>query len=163
MLIVPALALIIGIVGLVTLRRGAIFVPMRREVIGRVVKMLEINAGDRAVDLGSGDGRVVIALALAGAEAHGYEHNPVLVWWSRLQIRRAGLSGRAFIHQANFWSIDFSQYTIFTVFGISYIMEKLEEKLEREAVHSSRIVSYLFPLPNKKESVREKGVYLYKV
>lgn len=127
-----------------------------------MVKMLQINSGDRAVDLGSGDGRIVIALARAGAEAHGYEHNPILVWWSRYKIRRAGFSGRAFIHQANFWKLDFSHFTVVTVFGINYIMPPLEEKLVQEARVGSRFASYTFRLPTLKPSVHDGGVYFYR-
>ncbi|KKU26965.1 MAG: hypothetical protein UX39_C0005G0003 [Candidatus Magasanikbacteria bacterium GW2011_GWA2_46_17] len=94
----PITALILGIIVLVSLKRGAVFVPTDTGAVLTLIEMLEIKSSDKAIDLGSGDGRVVVALALAGAEAHGYEHNPLLVWWSRHKIRRAGLSERAFIH-----------------------------------------------------------------
>ena len=126
-----------------------------------MIALIKVHRGERAVDLGSGDGRIIIALAEAGAEAHGYEHNPFLVWWSRWKIRHAGLSKRAFIHRGNFWNEDFSKFTIITVFGIQYIMSRLEEKLDREVLSRTRVISYTFPLPNWTPISHERGIYLY--
>ena len=162
-MVFPILVLVLSVVGLVSLKRGAIFVPTNRTAVAEMIEPLNIKVGDRAVDLGSGDGRVVIALARAGAEAHGYEHNPLLVWWSRYKIRKAGLSGRAFIHQANFWNRDFSGFTVVTVFGINYIMRALEEKLQKEGGRGMRIASYTFGFPTLKPLARKNGIYLYKI
>lgn len=161
--IIPGLAIVVGVFGIARLRRGAVFVPMNREAIEEMISTLEVKQGERAADLGSGDGRVVIALAQAGAEAHGYEHSPLLVWWSRRKIKKARLSAKAFIRHANFWHEDFSRYTIITIFGISYAMERFERKLLKEAVPGTRIVSYLFPLPTWKPVLKKKGLYFYTV
>ena len=59
---------------------GLGYAPSTTAIIDRMIKLLNIKPGEKAVDIGSGDGRVVIALAKAGAEAHGYEINPLLVW-----------------------------------------------------------------------------------
>ena len=80
--------------------RGAIYDPSSRAEADVMARIAEVRPGEKAADLGSGDGRVVCALARAGAEAHGYEINPVLVLISRRNIRREGLAGRAFIHWA---------------------------------------------------------------
>ncbi len=159
----PIIVFTVGIAGLVSLRRGAFFVPTNKAAVSSMIEGLRVEPGDRAVDLGSGDGRIVIALAGTGAEAHGYEHNPILVWWSRHKIRKAGLSGRAFIHCSNFWNNDFSGFTVVTVFGISYIMAALEAKLKKEAKPGTRIASYTFPFPTLKPLVRKNGVYFYKI
>ena len=159
----PIFVFVLGIVGLVSLKRGAIFVPTDRRAVKEMIETLNIKSGDRAVDLGSGDGRIVIALARSGAEAHGYEHNPLLVWWSRHKIRKAGLSGRAFIHRGNFWESDFSKFTVVTVFGINYIMRALEQKLLKEGRDGARIASYTFAFPTLKPSARKNGIYFYKI
>lgn len=159
----PILAFVLGVIGLVSLKRGAIFLPTDRVVVREMIELLKVKSGDCAVDLGSGDGRIVIALARSGAEAHGYEHNPFLVWWSRHKIRKAGLSERAFIHRANFWDHDFSQFTVVTVFGINYIMSALEQKLRKEGKSGARIASYIFALPTLKPLARKNGVYFYKI
>jgi 16S rRNA A1518/A1519 N6-dimethyltransferase RsmA/KsgA/DIM1 with predicted DNA glycosylase/AP lyase activity len=160
--ILPVAALLLGIVSLIQLKRGPVFVPANYEAVEAMIRLLDVKTGERAVDLGSGDGRIVMALARAGAEAHGYEHNIILVWWSRFKIKRAGLSGRAFIHWKNFWKADFSKFTIFTVFGIPYIMSPLQEKLSREAVSGSRAVSYTFKFPSIQATEKALGNYLYR-
>ena len=162
MFLIPYIAVILGILVLISLKRGAVFLPMRQGAVDKMVRMLEIKPGDKAVDLGSGDGRVVIALARAGAEAHGYEHNPLLVWYSCFRIYRAGLSGRAFIHQGNFWKIDLAEFSVVTVFGISYVMKQLEKKLIREALPGTRVASYVFKFPSLKPTLVDGGVSIYR-
>ncbi|XP_029796945.1 ATP synthase subunit C lysine N-methyltransferase isoform X5 [Suricata suricatta] len=65
------------------------FVPATAKQIENVVKMLHCRRGS-LVDIGSGDGRVVIAAAKEGFTAVGYELNPWLVWYSRYRARREG-------------------------------------------------------------------------
>ena len=65
---------------------GAPFLPSDAKTFERTAILLGSlgkGAGKKAVDLGSGDGRMVIELAKLGYEAHGYEINPLLVWQSR--------------------------------------------------------------------------------
>ena len=95
---------------LIILLRGAPYVPSQEKTIRQMILLAGILPGERAIDLGSGDGRVVIALARAGAEAHGYEINPLLVWLGRRKIRKEGLEKVAFIHFKDFWSVDFSAF-----------------------------------------------------
>ena len=66
---------------------GAIYYPSEKKNVEVIVKFLNIKPGEKIADLGSGDGRIIIALARAGAEAHGYEVNPFLVRQSRKKIK----------------------------------------------------------------------------
>ena len=84
---------------------GAPFEPTSDRKLKIMMKLAKVKKGEKAVDHGSGDGKIVIALAKAGAEAHGYEINPLLVLFSRYKIKKAGLKGKAFIHWKNFWKI----------------------------------------------------------
>ncbi len=59
-------AFVVGIYGLLYLKRGPIFLPTKRRAVFDMIRMLDVKPGNRAVDLGSGDGRIVIALARAG-------------------------------------------------------------------------------------------------
>jgi ribosomal protein L11 methylase PrmA len=141
--------------------RGAPFVPTTSDVVEKMVRAAAIKPDEKIVDLGSGDGRLVIAAARAGGEAHGFEINPLLVWWSRYKIKKAGLRDRAFVHQKNFWFQDFSQYDVVMLFGITKIMAKLETKLKSELKPGSRVVSNIFRFP-KWESTKDGSVYVYK-
>ncbi|MFH1423719.1 MAG: methyltransferase domain-containing protein [Candidatus Nealsonbacteria bacterium] len=141
---------------------GAIYVSSKEEKIKKIIKLAEIKPGEKAVDLGAGDGRLVIALAKKGAEAHGYEINPALVWRARRNINKAGLKRKAFIHWKNFWNEDLFEFDIIAVYGFDYVMKKLEKKLERELKNNARVVSNTFCFPTWPQIKDEDGVYLYK-
>jgi len=142
---------------------GAIYLPTKKDTVKKMIELAEIKPGEKAVDLGAGDGRLVIALAKSGAEAHGYEINPFLVLFAKLNIHRAGLKDKAFIHFKNFWEVNLSDFDIVAVFGISHIMEKLEAKLKKELKVGTRIISNSFSFPGWSASKKDGGVYLYKI
>ena len=141
---------------------GAIYLPTKQAILKKMIELADIKPGEKAVDLGAGDGRLVIALAKAGAEAHGYEINPFLVWFAKQNIRKVGLKGKAFIHWRSFWRKDLSDFDVITIFGISHIMKRLESKFKKELKNNARVVSNAFNLPNWPIAKKESGVYLYK-
>jgi cyclopropane fatty-acyl-phospholipid synthase-like methyltransferase len=141
--------------------RGAPFVLTGSRKLRTMIDLANIQPGEKAVDLGSGDGRIVIAFAKAGAEAHGYEINPFLVLWSRYRINRAGLSGRAFVYWRDFWRVDLASFNVIAVFGMVHVMGPLERKLRRELRPGSRVVSNTFTFPRWTRSSGGGGVYLY--
>ena len=141
--------------------RGAPFVPTTSSTLKRMLAMASIEPGEKVADLGSGDGRIVIAVAKTGAEAHGYEINPFLVWWSRYRIHREGLGNRAFVHWKSYWNEDLASFDVITVFGMTHIMKRLEKKLQKELRPSSRVVANSFALPTWPHSRREGRVFLY--
>ena len=141
--------------------RGAPFVPTGSRTVKTMIDLANIQPDEKVADLGSGDGRIVIAIARVGAEAHGYEINPFLVLWSRYRINRAGLSRRAFVHWRDIWRVDFASFKVITVFGMVHIMGPLERKLRRELRPGSRVVSNRFTFPCWPHSSKEGRVYLY--
>ncbi len=140
---------------------GAVFASSTPEIIEKMMVFANIKTGEKTADIGSGDGRLVIAMAKRGAEAHGYEINPLLVWLSRRNIKKAGLNGQAFIHWKNLWRVDFSEFSVVTVYGISYMMKKLETKLKKELKPGARVVSKYFTFPSWPYSKKEDNIYLY--
>ncbi len=163
--IIPGLLIIVAVL-VVTyflgIFRGAPYLPTDKETLRRMIDAAEIKPGDKVADLGSGDGRIVIAAALAGAEAHGFEINPVLVLWSRYKIKKAGLKGRAFIHWKSFWNESFKDYDVAMLFGITGIMEGLREKLKAELKPGSRIISNTFRFPEW-EPIKNQNVFVYRI
>lgn len=142
--------------------KGAPFAPSTKRGVKKMIELAEIKKGDKAVDLGSGDGRIVIAFVQAGAEAHGYEINRFLVWYSKMKIKTAGLENKAFIHQGNFFKEDLSKYDAISVFGVFYIMNELEKKLKKEARPNAVIVCNNFPFPNWQPTHKEGKFYVYR-
>ncbi len=144
---------------------GAPYLPSSTCAINEMVRLANIQNGQRMIDIGSGDGRIMIAFAKAGAITEGYEINPLLVWWSRRKIAAAGVADRCTVHTKNLWKADFSHADIVTVFGIRGIMARLEAKCRKELKPGSRVFSHIFTFPTWKatHSDDQKGVYLYTV
>lgn len=140
---------------------GAPFEPTSEKKLKKILKLANIKRGEKVVDLGSGDGRIVIRMAENGAEAHGYEINPLLVLYSRNKIKKAGLKGKAFVHWKSFWKVDFSKYDVVVMFQFKTVMKKLQDKLKKELKKGSRIVSYYWKFPDWKYSKRIEDIYLY--
>ncbi|XP_044788559.1 ATP synthase subunit C lysine N-methyltransferase isoform X2 [Bubalus bubalis] len=93
------------------------FVPATTKQIENVVKMLQCRRGS-LVDIGSGDGRIVIAAAKEGFTAVGYELNPWLVWYSRYRAWQEGVQGSARFYISDLWKVTFSQYSNVVIFGV---------------------------------------------
>jgi len=161
MIVYAALIIVFDMLVLWFVLRGAPYIPTKREGVIKMLKLARVRPGCKALDIGSGDGRLVIALAQVGAEAHGCEINPVLVWWSRRKIKAAGLEGRAFIHCADLWNFDFSGYDLVTLFGVTHIMKRLGAKLDRELKPGARIVSMAFKFPDWQPAAFDGLVYAY--
>lgn len=142
--------------------QGAAYVPIDHAKIEKILAMAEVKPGELAVDLGSGDGRIVIALGEAGLTAHGYEINPLLVWWSRKKIKQLGLEHAAVIFWKSFWNADLSQYDLIIVFGVDWIMPRLSRKLKKEMAAAARAISYAFPLSDWPPVKQLGRTYLYK-
>lgn len=143
--------------------KGAPFFPTEKDVIKRMIQISDVKVGEKIVDLGSGDGRILIEFAKKGAVAYGYEISPVLVLLSKLRIRKNKLNEKIFVFWKDFWSVDFSQFDIIVVFGRQAIMSSLSKKLKSELKSGARVISYAFPFPQWEYVKEDKGVYLYQV
>ncbi len=152
-----AIALIFIISGFM----GAPYVPSKIHRVEEMLRLAGVREGEKAADLGSGDGRVVIALAQRGAEAHGYEVNPLLVLWSFYRVYRAGMWGRAHIHWWSYWKADLGKYDVVIMYGIGGIMNRLKEKLFRELNPQARIVCQTFRIPGFRPLRNNQDIYLY--
>jgi len=116
---------------------------------------------EKAVDLGSGDGRIILALAKLRIEAHGYEINPFLVWWTKYRIKKLGAERYASVRLKNFWKVPLADFNIVFVYGMPHIMRDLEAKLQKELKPGSRVVSNYFLFPTWKPAQKTEHVYLY--
>jgi precorrin-6B methylase 2 len=141
--------------------RGAVYVPSKPEAISAMLSLAGLKPGMKVADLGCGDGRVLVAFAQKGIEAHGYEVNPLLVWRAKRAIHKAGVKKLAFVHLKSYWDVDLSDYDVVTVYGITYIMESLEDKLRSELGPGAKVLSNYFKFPNWKSNKTINGVYRY--
>lgn len=141
---------------------GAIYVPSTDWVVADMIALAAIQKGETVVDLGSGNGKIVIALAKKDIEAHGYEINPFLVLWSWVLIWKAGVWGKAHVHWGNIFSVEVKRFDVIMVFVVPYIMAKLEKKLQEECNAGTRIIVETFPFPNWKPVKKDNSIFLYK-
>lgn len=141
---------------------GAPYVPIPKYGLDKIIEYANIKPGQKAVDLGSGDGRIMIAMAKAGAIVYGYEVNPLLVWWTKRKIKQEGLEGKAFVYLKSFWDADLSSFDVVTLFGVRKIMIKLQAKLDKELKPGAKIISFGFSFPDWQVVKKEKATFLYK-
>ncbi|NXR35701.1 F173B methyltransferase, partial [Zosterops hypoxanthus] len=122
------------------------FVPATATQIQNVLKMLENRSGS-LVDIGSGDGRIVIAAAKKGFQAVGYELNPWLVWYSRYRAWRDGVHQNTKFYISDLWKVGSELYKNESFFLVTQQMPQLEKKLEEELECNARIIACRFPFP----------------
>lgn len=136
------------------------FVTTSSDKVKTLIELADYQPGEKAVDLGCGDGRVVLELAKAGFTVHGYEIKPELVTRARQRIKAAGLDDRAFVHQQSFWDADLSGYDLIYIYGMKSIMGRLEKKLDEELTPGTKFISNIFRLPHWKVKKESDKLYL---
>jgi ubiquinone/menaquinone biosynthesis C-methylase UbiE len=145
---------------------GAPFWPSSRRRLETMLQLANIQPGDRVVDLGSGDGRVVIQTAQTGAqECVGYEIDPFWLRVSRAKSKRVPNADKIDFRDESFWDVDLSRFNVVFIYQHKPTMEKLAEKLNRDLKPGTRLISNALPLPDTFHghlSQRQGRIYLYK-
>ncbi|KAK2588650.1 hypothetical protein KPH14_006416 [Odynerus spinipes] len=124
------------------------YVPATNQQVQNVLQALKGRSGS-LIDLGSGDGRIVLAAAKAGFKSYGIELNPWLVWYSRLMAVTKGLSSQTSFLRRDLWKCNLRDYDNVVIFGVEQMMEDIEQKFNTELQRDSVIIACRFPLPNK--------------
>ena len=140
--------------------RGAMFFPTSVRNTEVMVDIALLHHDDRIVDLGSGDGRILIACAERGIRARRIQINPVLVLFSRAAIRRAKLENLAVVHWKSFWGVDLAPFNAIFIYGMPRFMGDLRKKLERELRPGTKIVANISPFPGWKPAVEQVKKYI---
>lgn len=144
---------------------GAPYVPTRARDLEELFDAAKLTKKDVFIDLGSGDGRLLLAAARRGIKSIGLELNPLLVLLSLWRIRR--VRKLASVHYKNYWryKLPDDTTTIF-VFLAKPFMERLKTYLEHEAKRLGKpltLISYGFELPGYKPVVEHKAILIYKI
>ena len=126
----------------------AIFIPTPHDVVAKMLKLAVVTDKDLVVDLGSGDGRILIAAAkVCGAQAVGYEIDRELVRFSRARIQQADSDKLIAVHEQDFFTADFSAATVVTAFLYPAVLEKLKPQFGK-LKPGTRIVTHTFAIPD---------------
>jgi hypothetical protein len=135
---------------------AAPYVPSRTRDVARIIALAEIQPGERIVDCGSGDGRVVLAAAAAGATAIGYEIS-FLPWL--ISVIRGWMSpyrSRVRFYWKSFYSADLSDMDVVFAFLLPSGLQKLGKQLDQQKKSGRRILSFAWEIKNWTPELQDK-------
>ena len=140
------------------------FVPTPHVVVDEMLRLASVTSRDVVYDLGSGDGRIVIAAARKfGARGVGVELDPELIGESEQNARAANVADRVKFLRQDFFKTDFSDATVVALYLIPTVMKRLRERM-LELKPGTRLVAHDFDFddwrPDLKVTVR-KNVFLW--
>lgn len=137
---------------------GAPFAPTPKKNIKTLLKALKLTKKDLIIDLGSGDGRLLIEVSKFKAGALGFEINPFLYLITKFRIRSLDNTE---VRLADFWNQDLSSGTVIFAFILPEFMKGLEKKFIQELKPKTIVITYLASLPNKKPTGQISGFNIY--
>lgn len=144
--------------------KDVIWVPTPEGLVEAMLDMAKLTPEDYLIDLGSGDGRIVIAAAKRGAKALGIEYNPDLVKLSKETAKTAGVSGKARFRRADIFQTNFRQADVLTMYLLPHLNLKLRPSL-LTLKPGTRIVSHAFDMadwePDQTAWFEERAAYLW--
>lgn len=122
------------------------FVPTSEPVVEKMLDMADVGAGDYVIDLGSGDGRIVIAAAKRGAYGHGIDLDPRRIKEARENARKAGVDDRVVFIEGNIFDVDFSRASVITMYLLNSVNIQLRPHLIESLKPGTRVVSHDFDM-----------------
>lgn len=124
-------------------QRLAPYVPSPQEIIDRMLEVARTKQGDMVIDVGCGDGRVLItAVTKFQAKATGIEIDPRLAAEANDMILKLGLKNKARVVRADVFDADLSQADVVTLYLTTSFNEKLRPKFEKSLRPGTRVVSH---------------------
>jgi hypothetical protein len=136
--------------------KDVVWVPTPQALVDKMLDMAEVTPQDFLMDLGSGDGRTVIAAAKRGLTAQGIEYNPDMVDLATRNAKAEGVSARATFIKADLFETDFSKAQVITMFLLPTINLKLRPTI-LDMRPGTRVVSNSFTMedwqPDRSETI----------
>ncbi len=138
---------------------GAPYLPTLKKQVKTAIELADLRAGDTIIELGCGDGRVLMEAAKRGYKSIGYELNPLLfvIAWIRTKKYRYMTQ----VIYGNFWKKTWPQADAIYVFLLPRLMAKLDQKISSEKVAKGRVISFAFKFPDRSPLAEKDGVYMY--
>lgn len=144
--------------------KDVIWLPTPESLVERMLTMAQVGPRDVVYDLGSGDGRMVIAAAKRGAQANGVEFNPELLAFSESRARGQGVAGKARFIRGDIFETDFSDATVVTLYLLSTLNMRLRPTLLKMSP-GTRVVSHAFTMedwaPDEVSRAEQRTAYLW--
>jgi len=151
------------------------YVPTPPVVVDEMLRIAQVGAQDYLIDLGSGDGRIVIAAVKArGARGFGVDLDGGLVNAAQREAQRQGVAARAAFYERNLFVTDIGEATVVTMYLFPSINLQLRPRLFEQLKPGTRVVSHDFdmgdwtadervtvPVPGKRYGPPRSEVYLW--
>jgi SAM-dependent methyltransferase len=139
----------------------------RPEVVRLMLDMAGVRAGERVVDLGTGDGRILLAAAERGAGGLGVDIDPVLIEEARAEATRRGLDRRVRFEAQDLFRTPLRDVDVLTMFLLPEVNLKLRPRILAEMRPGARVVSHAFDMGDWPPDARGRAggarVYLWRV
>jgi SAM-dependent methyltransferase len=145
------------------------YVASPNRVVDRMLEMANIKPGETLIDLGCGDGRILIAaVEHYKAKAIGVEISPKIAAQATARIQREGLTEQARVVQGDLLAADLTGADIVTIYLESSLNQQLRPRLEKFLKPGARVVSHDYAIPGWKPTKVDKSdgrhlVYLYEM
>ena len=146
-----------------------VYVPTPPEVVAAMLKVANVGPGDVVYDLGSGDGRIVIAAVkdFGAARGIGIDIDPARIKEAVANAEGAGISDRVRFLNQDLFETDLSEATVVTLYLLPTLNLKLLPKLMKELKPGTRIVSHAFDMgdwkPEQTLNVNGRSVYFWRI
>lgn len=148
--------------------QDVIYVPTSDTVVDAMLKLAKVKSDDVVYDLGSGDGRIVIAAARKfGARGVGIDIDPERISESNENARNAKVTDKVKFIEADLFESDFSDASVVTLYLLGRLNERLKPILFEQLKPGTRIVSHAFDMgdwkPEKTQVIDGKTIYLWTI
>lgn len=142
------------------------FVPTRSPIVDQMLEMAAVGPDDYVIDLGSGDGRILIAAARrTGARGLGVDLDPARIRDARYNARDAGVSDKVEFRRQDLFATPIGEASVLTLYLLPEINLRLRPRILREMQPGSRVVSHAYDMGewrwDRREYVDGANVYLW--
>ncbi|MCC6889352.1 MAG: methyltransferase domain-containing protein [Hyphomicrobiales bacterium] len=149
----------------ILLERESPYVPSPQDVVERMIDLAGVQPGEFLIDLGSGDGRIVITAAQRGARGYGVDIDPRRVQESLENAARAGVGARATFEQKDLFDTDISRADVVTTYLLPLVNLDLRPRLLAQMRPGARLVTHAFHMgewwPDATDFIRGRVLYRY--
>lgn len=139
---------------------GAPYVPTLSPQVKTALELADLKKGQTLLELGCGDGKVLLAAAKQGINVVGYELNPLLALVAWLRTRRYRRQVK--VIWGDFWRKPWPEAEAIFTFLLPKYMEKLNKKVIQYEHKPVKLVSFAFTIPDRTPAKEKNNVYLYK-
>ena len=139
---------------------GAPYLPTLTPQVKTALELADLKPGQTLLELGCGDGKVLIAAAKKGCNAVGYELNPIMAALCWLRTRRYRRQVR--VIWGDFWQKTWPPADAIFTFLLPKFMPRLNKKIMQSTDQPVKLVSFAFQIPGRPADTEKNGVFLYK-